>query len=304
VLAALLLATALVPTLAAFCAGLALRTTLAEPDYVMAVLRGERVVERVKTEFLDGLVGTVDLPPGERTALRTALDEGVRVKWLETQLQRILEGLAFYLSSDHEDLSVRLPMVELKIYVLTAVRRHMGDEAYFSLARGLEAIPDFVEVGPGLDLGLLERIRPYWRAAVLSPFVAGGAALLLSGLLWLAQGRGVRGLALPGGLWAAAGLVVVGSALSLTALTGQVLPLLVPLTVPELGSLPVHSVLAAAAEGVRSQLLAAGVGITIAGAFLLVSPRVVWERRGSPPEGRRHTVKGDGEEEAEAGGVK
>jgi len=290
-LAAVGLILALFPAVVVFCGGLTARTTLANPGYVMRVVRDEGVIPRVKADFLDGLVGNMDLSSPERAALRTALDEGVRVEWLDTQLENVLRGFALYLGSDHEELRIRLPVVELKIYVLAAVRRHMGDDVYLRMASGLEDVPDFLEIGPSLDLEFVRQARPYWRAVVLSPLVAGGAALLLSALLWLTSGRNVKGVALAGGVWAAAGLTVVGSALSLDPVTGELLPALLPLTVPELGSLSLHSVVLTAAEGVRGQLLAVGVGAATAGAFMLVSPQAVWERRRSRFPRSRHIVE-------------
>jgi len=270
-----LLALALFPCVIALGAAVSLRETAMNPAYLMDVLRETSALARVKAELLDGLVESSGLEGPERAALREALDEGVPVAWLEAQLQRILGDVAAYLASDETtDLSVELPVVELKVYLLPAIREHLGEQYYLQAALGLQSIPDSVDIGAAFDSESLRALRPFWRLALAAPWVAAGAALALSALVWLATGRGARGLAAAGGVWAAAGLAMAILAGAAGAAVGTRLFASLGPGLPELPSFPLPAVVSTVLAGVRSELAAAAAGALLAGSAALSLPRV------------------------------
>lgn len=278
VLFGLTLAVLLVPSLIFLCSSAAVGTTLTDPTYLAQVLRETGLVRQVRDEFVDGLVETMDLPPSESGSLREALAEGIRVEWLEAQSERILAGTAAYLASDQEQLSIEIPVVELKVYLLAAIRKHMGQEAYLQAALVLQDLPDVFDLGAQIDTTLLDSLRPAWRAATLAPLVGSGLVALLSTTLWLTAGGRVRGVAVVGGVWLAAGLAVVGAATAAQTVSGQLIAVLVPGAIPELGSVSLHELATAGVAGLRSEVLATGVGATLAGLFMVVAPRAVREK--------------------------
>jgi len=270
---------ALFSSVVSLCAGLTVRTTAVNPSYVMNVIRGADVVPLVRDEFLSGLVNSSGLPPAEQAALRRALEEGVPVGWLEAQFERTVKGLADYLGSDEEELRIELATVELKVYLLMAIREHMGELFYRQAAHALQDLPDYVDIAGSFDQEALRRARPLWRVAMMAPAAAGGASLLASLLLWAAAGLKARGVGVVGGAWLAAGMLVIGSAIALGAVAPMYLPAFLTLEVPELRSLPLREVALAGLAGVRSGLLASGVGATLSGLFLLSYPGVRAEGR-------------------------
>lgn len=280
VMAVALLALSLFPCVVALCASVSLRQTAANPAYLMDVVRQNDVLGLVKSEFLDGLVASSGLEPAERTALREALDEGVPVAWLDAQLQRILASLAAYLNSDSEsNPTIELPIVELKVVLLPAIREHLGEQFYLQAALGFQSVPDTIDIGASLNTQSLRAVRPFWRMAARAPWVAGGASLGLSALLWLVAGRGARGLATAGGVWAAAGVVVTAVAGAAGVLAAARLPGVLSLDLPELRSIPLLALVSTGLEGLRSELLAVGTGTALAGFVALSLPRVERERR-------------------------
>ncbi len=280
------LALALFASLVSLCAGLTARATAANPGYVMDVVRKAGVFPEVREEFLSGLVESSGLRPAERAALRRALDDGIPVEWLEAQFERTLAGLADYLGSDADDLRIEVALVELKVYILMAVRKHMGEEAYLQAALSLREVPDYLDIGPSFDSETLRRIRPAWRAAAVAPLAAGGAGLVLSSLLWLVAGRGERGAGPVGVVWLAAGLAVVGSAAALGVMTASYLPAFVPQEIPELRSLPLRALAVTGLAGIRSALIASGAGTGLAGACLASVPRTTASLRTGDAGGR------------------
>ncbi len=271
--AAVVLILALFPTVLTLCAGFGLRQTVGRPGYVMDVVRQADVIEAVKADFLDGLVESSGVEPAAQAALREALDEGVTVVWLDAQLERILTGLEAYLVSDGKTTpTIELPLVELKITLLQAIQEHMGQEYYLQAALGLQSVPDSVDVGSAFDLESLRRIRPYWRAATQAPWLAGGAAFLLSAFLWLVTGRGAKGMAAVGGVWAAAGLVLTALAGTAEVAAATVLPAALPLSLPELQSVPLRAMASTGLAGLCSELLAVGTGTLLAGCCALSLP--------------------------------
>ncbi|HCJ10022.1 MAG TPA: hypothetical protein DHW14_02505 [Clostridiales bacterium] len=282
------LAAGLFASLIFLCVSATLKTTAANPDFILTVIRDSEVLSTVRRDFLDGLVGTLAPTGPEQEALRRALDEAVRLEWLDAQMEHLLRGLAAYLASDEDKLTIELPVVELKVYLLASVRRHMGEEAYLRTARGLQETPDVVDIGPLFDLETLKALRPYWKAAHAAPLAAASAAILFSGLLWLAAGGRSRGAGVVGGVWTAAGLLVMAAAAAVDRAAGTLLPAFVPSALPELGSLRLQDLALSALQGVRSDLAACGVGALVAGMFLLAAPRAVKERRPeTPPRERR-----------------
>jgi hypothetical protein len=252
----------------------------------MDVVRKAGVFPEVREEFLSGLVESSGLRPAERAALRRALDDGIPVEWLEAQFERTLAGLADYLGSDADDLRIEVALVELKVYILMAVRKHMGEEAYLQAALSLREVPDYLDIGPSFDSETLRRIRPAWRAAAVAPLAAGGAGLVLSSLLWLVAGRGERGAGPVGVVWLAAGLAVVGSAAALGVVTASYLPAFVPQEIPELRSLPLRALAVTGLAGIRSALIASGAGTALAGACLASVPRTTASLRTGDAGGR------------------
>lgn len=285
-LAVVLLVAALFPSVVALSVGVTLRRTATNPAYVMTILRTAQVLPRVKEEFLTSLVESSGLGAPERTGLRRALDDGIPVQWLDRQLERVVSGLERYLASDETELRLELPVVEIKVSLLTAVREHLGERFYLEAANGLQAIPDYVDIGGTFDTEALVRVRPYWRGAILVPFIAGGATLVLSLLLWLAAGRREKGAAVTGGVWAVAGLVVTGAAMALGAAAQRYLAAAVPLSLPGLGSVSVRELALAGLEGFRSELLAAGSGVALAGLAMLSLPRTARREERAKRRGR------------------
>jgi len=260
--------------------GTSLRATAANPVYIVEVARQAGVLASAKSELLDSLVSNSGLDDTRRRALRLALEEGIPVGWLEIQLETFLTGVVAYLGSDDDCLSIEIPVVELKVVLLDSIRRHLGEEFYLNAARGLQDLPDYVDIGATLDEPTLARARPVWRAATMAPVVAGIYGLGLSILLWTFGGRGARGVAAGGGVWAAGGLAVIGISVTLGLLAMDVTASYLPATVPELESLSLRSLALAALSGVRSHLLATGSGAVAAGLFALTLPRAERERNG------------------------
>ncbi len=280
-LAVALSAAVLLPCAVVFLAGVSLRATAANPAYVMGLIRTANVLAEVKDELFDGLVDNSGLGEKDRGSLRQALQEGIPVSWLDTQVERILTGLAGYLSSSEERLSIEVPVVELKVNLLDAIRDHMGDAFYLEAVRGFKDVPDYVDIGGSFNVAALRRARPVWRGVTLAPLVAGAAALVLSLLLWLAAGRGARGVAAAGGVWTAAGLVATAAGLALGALGRSLFGRVVPFSLPELGAVHLGDLAVAALNGVRAYLVAAGSGTVIAGVFAAALPRIEKERQGA-----------------------
>lgn len=284
VLAVALLAFSLFPCVVALCAGVSLRRTAANPAYLMDVVRQNDVLALVKSEFLDSLVASSELEPDERTALREALDEGIPVAWLDAQLQRILVGLAAYLNSDSEsNPTIELPIVELKVVLLPAIREHLGERFYLQAAFGFQSVPDTIDIGASFNTQSLRVARPFWRMAARLPWAAAGGSLVLSVLLWLVAGRGAQGVATAGGVWAAAGVVVTAVAVVAGMLANARLPGALSLGLPELRSIPLLALVSTGVQGLRSELLAVGTGAALAGMAALSLPRA--DREG--PASRR-----------------
>lgn len=277
--AAAVLAAGLFASLTVLCVSAAVKSTAANPEFILTVVRDSEVLSTVRRDFLDGLAGTLASTSPKEEALRRALDEAVRLEWLDAQMERLLRRLAAYLASDEEKLNIELPVVELKVYLLASVRRHMGEEAYLRTARGLQETPDVVDIGPLFDLQTLKALRPYWKAVHAAPLAAAAATMLFSGFLWLAAGGRSRGTGVVGGVWTAAGVFVIGAAAAVDRAAGVLLPAFVPSALPELGSLRLQDLALTALRGVRSDLAACGVGVLVAGMFLLAAPRTVKERR-------------------------
>lgn len=268
----------LLPCLFLLCSSAGVGTTLTNPAYLSGVLRETGIVAEVRDQFITSLVGTMGLPPAESAPLREALAEGIRVEWLEAQSGRIMDGVVTYLGSEEEQLSIEIPLVELKVYLLAAIRKHMGEEAYLQAALAFQDVPDVFDLGTQLDTATLDRLRPAWRAVTLAPLAGSGVVVLLSALLWLVAGGRVRGVAVVGGVWLAAGLTVVGAATATMSLSGELLASFLPAMVPELGTLPLHEVVIVGLDGLRSEVLATGVGVAFAGLFMAVAPRAVREK--------------------------
>jgi hypothetical protein len=275
------LALLLLPSVVACCGSVTLRETVANPAYVMDVLRQTGLLSEVKTEFLDSLVASVGLEPADEAALREALDEGIPVSWLDSQLERTLEALAAYLTSGAPVApAVDIALAEVKFSLLAAIREHMDETYYLAAAQGMGNLPDTVDIGKSFNSEVLRRIGPAWRGMVLAPWGSAGAAVLLSLLLWLVLGRGLRGLAGTGAVWLAGGLAVVALAVLLGLSLPSWLAANVPSRLPELELASLPRLAGAGLDGVREELLSTGVSLIIAGIFALSLPRAERERAG------------------------
>lgn len=284
--AAAVLALLLLPSVVACCGSVTLRETVANPAYVMDVLRQTGLLSEVKTEFLDSLVASVGLEPVDEVALREALDEGIPVSWLDSQFERTLEALAAYLTSGARATpAVDIALVEVKFSLLAAIREHMDETYYLEAAQGLENLPDTVDIGRSFNSEVLRRFGPAWRGMVLAPWASAGAAVLLSLLLWLVLGRGPKGLAGTGAVWLAGGLAVVALAVVLGLSLPSWLAVSVPSRLPELGSVSLPRLAGMGLDGVREELLSTGISLVIAGVFALSLPRA--ERELLAPASRR-----------------
>ena len=270
--AAALIVVALFPCVVALCAGVSLRVTAANPAYVMDVVRRLDVLALTKDEFLDSMAQNSGLSPADSAELRQALEEGVSVSWLDSQLLSALTALAAYLRSGDSRLTIEIAVVELKVNLLTAIREHMGEDYYLEAAQGFQGVPDYVDVGSFLESATLVRVRHLWREAALAPLGLAATALVLTVLLWLAAGKGTRGLAVAGAVWTAGGLAVVAAAAFLGLASRMLVPTLVPESLGALRSIPLRDLALVGLAGVRSELLATGGGAILAGAFALALP--------------------------------
>lgn len=251
--------------------GLTLRLTLLDPDYVMSLVRQAEVLPRLKTEFLGGIVEASGLDGADRAALRVALEEGVRVTWLEQQLEQVLRDLAAHLGSvDPDPPPVELDLLSLKVTLAEAIHRHMREELYLEALAALETLPDTVDVGVAVSPALLGRVRPLWRAALLTPPAAAAAAAVLSVTLWLAAGRGRTGAGILAWAWMAAGLFLLGLAAGLGGPAADRLGQAVPVYLPELGTLPLRTLALATARQLLSILAMTGAGAVVIGAMAQV----------------------------------
>ncbi len=286
ILAAAVLALLLLPSVVACCASVTLRETVTNPAYVMDVLRQTGLLSEVKTEFLDSLVASVGLEPADEAALREALDEGIPLSWLDSQLERTLEALAAYLTSGATMApAVDIALAEVKFSLLAAIREHMDETYYLEAAQGLGNLPDTVDIGKSFNSEALRRLRPAWRGVVLAPWWSAGVTALLSFLLWLVLGRGPKGLAGTGAVWVAGGVAVMILAVVLGLSLPSWLAASVPSRLPELELVSLPRLAGAGLDGVREEFLSTGVSLVIAGIFALSLPRA--ERELLAPPSRR-----------------
>jgi hypothetical protein len=264
---------ALGASIVAACAAASLRTTLANPGYLMDVLRQEEVLSRTKAEFLDSLVASVDLDPSDQVGLRQALDEGIPVAWMDGQLERALRTLAAHVASGAgTPPSLNIPLTELKAALLAAIREHMDAAYYGQAASGLGLLPDSIDIGDRLQGDTLRRLTPVRRGLDFVLWTGLGLVPLLSGLLWLVLGRGPRGRIVMGAIWLAGGVAAAAAALSGAGFGAWLLSRL-PFPLADIGAVSLLEVARVGLDGVRSQLLALATCPITAGLLALGLPK-------------------------------